>query len=46
MANDAPPPTGFKELIRNIWSLIRPNRVLIFFGRGGGTVGGVHMSNS
>ena len=24
---------GFKELIRTIWSLMRPNRVLIFWGR-------------
>ena len=25
------PPPGFKELIRTIWSLMRPNRVLIGF---------------
>ena len=25
------PPPGFKELIRTIWSLIRPNKVLIGF---------------
>ena len=32
------PPLGFKELVRTVWSLIRPNRVLIgfyfFCGRG------------
>ena len=27
-------PPGIKELIRTIWSLIRPNRVLIFLGMG------------
>ena len=26
------PPPGFKELMRTIWSLIRPNRVLNFLG--------------
>ena len=26
------PPPGFKKLIRTIWSLIRPDRVLNFWG--------------
>ena len=41
------PPPRFKELIRTIWSLIRPNRVLnlgrVVYICGGG--GGGYMSN-
>ena len=33
------PTPGFKELIRTIWSLIKPNRVLNFLLGGGGTSG-------